>query len=1100
MNNRSTDNHFFHMAVGIVLISTIVLVVVHLPEYTRNGTVFILIPIALCAVLLAAGIPLMGYLKKIWLGASESGYFQAANLFAIFSTMSFILIRLPGYILFARYFNIAVLLVFCFLVIGGMIVLMVRIKTAAPLAFYIPALAFTFYTLGTLFLGGTAYYFLIYLVICGFGSGYNHYNGYRNFAILSHLTILCLVLLDLPFLGPGISRNDIILNWIIAAYVTVFFLMLSRFSSEKSDRSSRAQDTFATLMAATPNLIAMVDGSNKVTYISKPLAELTHIEDHEMASGRPVIDLFPDIDMKLVIGEILESDGFYDGAVELIHHGKKRYFRIISDILPGAGRGRFIDMSDITPLMEARLEAEEAKARAEEANSAKSAFLARMSHEIRTPMNAITGMSELILREEASPAVHEHATAVKQAGGNLVSIINDILDFSKIESGKMEIVPMEYDFASLINDVIAIIRIRLREKPICFVANLDDSIPKKLYGDVVRVRQILLNLLSNAVKYTNQGHIILSALGKEGEGGEIALVFEIADTGIGIKEEDRDKLFSDFTRVDAQANRNVEGAGLGLAIARSLCRAMGGDITLRSVYGEGSVFTALIPQGIRSRAPFAEVEEPETKRVLVCDSRELYAGSIIRSLKSLGVSCKLASAPEVLVQALGEEFFDFIFAAPAFLDQAQGELRKRGIENTILVLLADYGEVVSERQARFIAMPAHAGSIANILNRCDEPYHEDARIGLRFTAPSARVLIVDDIKTNLDVAEGLLAPYGMEIDACQSGDEAIRLVRENRYDLVLLDHMMPEKNGVDTAGEIRALEGEYFQRLPLVMLTANAIAGMRDMFLAMGLNDYISKPIDILKLDEVLARWIPAKKQIKNGGGIPRKRTRDKTGLLIPGVDIQKGIAMTGGTEEGYRKVLAQFSKDLRERLPVFAEFPAEKDPLLLAAQAHAVKGASASIGAAEVSVTAARLEAAGKAGDAETLRELLPEFHRQLSDLAAGIDHALGEDRKAGRRAFPDSAGAERGGPTPKPGGPNLGDGKTAARPEALKLGLESLGDALLSKNMREIDRLIEEMEELAENPRTREVLEAISDQVLLGEFQEAHQSLSAHLDLLGP
>jgi HPt (histidine-containing phosphotransfer) domain-containing protein len=264
------------------------------------------------------------------------------------------------------------------------------------------------------------------------------------------------------------------------------------------------------------------------------------------------------------------------------------------------------------------------------------------------------------------------------------------------------------------------------------------------------------------------------------------------------------------------------------------------------------------------------------------------------------------------------------------------------------------------------------------------------------------------------------------------------------------------------------------------MLTANAIAGMRDMFLAMGLNDYISKPIEVLKLDEVLARWIPAEKQIKNGGEIPRERVRGKTGILIPGVDIQRGIAMTGGTEGGYRKILAQFCKDTRTRLPVFAEFSAGQDPLLVAAQAHAVKGASASIGAEELSAAAARLEAAGKAGDAETLRELLPEFHRQLSDLAAGIDRALGEDRDTGRAA----------------------GGATGALPEtgALRRILESLGEALLSKSMRDIDRLLEEGERLAEDPKTREVLAVISDQVLMSELQEAHQSLADYLGPPGP
>jgi signal transduction histidine kinase/CheY-like chemotaxis protein/HPt (histidine-containing phosphotransfer) domain-containing protein len=1078
------------MAVCIAVVSMAALIILRLEDYTRNGLAFFLIPVSVCLVLLGITLPLIRYFRKTWGDTEESGYFQAANLFAIFSMVSFILVRLPEYISSALYFRAFVLLTTCLLVIGITIVLMIKIQSPAPLAFYIPAVTFALYTLGTAILGGSNYYFLTYLAICGFGALYTRYEGCRNFVFLSHALILCLVIAKVPLLGPGMSHNDLLLHWLLALYTTNFFLMLSRFSAEKSSRSARAQDTFDTLMASTPNLLVMVDEMNRVTYLSKPMAELARIEDHEIAAGRPVVDLFHDIDMKLVIGEILESGGFYDSNLEMLHNGRKRHFRIISDQFPGNTPGRFIDISDITPIIEARLEAEEAKALAEEANSAKSAFLARMSHEIRTPMNAITGMSELILREEASPLVHEHAAAVKQAGSNLVAIINDILDFSRIESGKMEIVPTEYDFSSLINDIITIIRIRLRERPIYFVVNVDSAIPRRLYGDVVRVRQILLNLLSNAVKYTAKGHIIFTVDLEEREDESPVLKFEITDTGIGIKPEDMGKLFVNFSRLDSLTNRGVEGTGLGLAITRNLCRAMGGDITVESEYREGSTFTAYIPQTIRDKAPFAAVSEPENKRVLIYETREVYGNSIVCSVDNLGVFCKQVALAKDFAAALETDRFDFIFVASFLFEKARQEIQKRELAAT-LVLLAEYGEVITERQVRFIAMPAHSISIANILNGVEElrGYNEDKE-GIRFTAPDARVLVVDDIKTNLDVAEGLLSPYAMQVDTCLSGKEALSLAEGSRYDLVLMDHMMPGMDGIETVQSIRALPGEYFQKLPIVVLTANAISGMRDMFLGMGFNDYISKPIEVVKLDALIARWIPAEKQIKTGTVIRRDHLNGETGIRIPGVDTKKGMAMTGGTGAGYRKVLTQFYKDTVERLPVFAAPPGEttgetadgtndqfsgrktdrqdsgRNLAAFTAQVHAIKSAAGTIGAATVSAEAAALETAGKAGDMAAVREKLSRFHKHLTELVEGIGKTLEEqnaggdgDKQSGRGTAPDS--------------------------------FYALRTALEARNMKEIDRLLTELEGLSLNTKDRATINVLADKILMGEYQEAIDEL---------
>ena len=387
-----------------------------------------------------------------------------------------------------------------------------------------------------------------------------------------------------------------------------------------------------------------------------------------------------------------------------------------------------------------------AKMRSEEESKAKSSFLARMSHEIRTPMNAIIGMSELAHRECVGSKAGEYIDNIKHAGNNLLAIINDILDFSKIESGRMEIVSARYETASLLNDVLTIMRVRLEEKAVDFSAEIDDTVPSSMIGDAPRIRQILLNLLSNAVKYTEKGFVKFSARWKREADNIAALVFTVEDSGVGIKPEDMAKLFDTFSRLDAGRNIGIEGTGLGLSIAQSLCRAMGGDISVTSEYGKGSIFTVSLSQ-------------------IIADDRPL------------------------------------------------GTLGKKN-------------------------------------------YGDDETSGAGITAPGFHVLVVDDVEINLMVAEGLLTSYEMTVDTCLSGKEAISLVQENDYNLVLMDHMMPGLDGIETTAAIRALGGR-FGKLPIVALTANAITGMKEMFLQNGFDDFLSKPIEISKLDELIGRWVP---------------------------------------------------------------------------------------------------------------------------------------------------------------------------------------------------------------------------------------------------
>jgi len=388
---------------------------------------------------------------------------------------------------------------------------------------------------------------------------------------------------------------------------------------------------------------------------------------------------------------------------------------------------------------------------AREAAKSKSDFLANMSHEIRTPINSVLGMNEMILRESSETQIREYASNVENSGKMLLSLINDILDFSKIESGKMDLVLVKYSMSSLLNDVCNMIMSRVKEKNLVFVTDISEDIPEYLYGDEVRIKQIVTNLLTNAVKYTETGTVTLSARHTEGDFNNITLEFAVKDTGKGIKPEDRDKLFESFQRVDEVRNRNIEGTGLGLAITSRLVSLMEGSVSVESEYGKGSTFIVSIPQ-------------------------------------------KAVKAEKI------------------------GNFKER-FKNT--------------------------SSIKKV-------YKES------FVAPSAKVLIVDDVRVNLLVAKSLLKQTKMQIDTAAGGEAAIAKLKEQQYDVVLLDHMMPGMDGIET---LEVIKDEHIaDGVTFIALTANAVSGAQKKYLDVGFDDYLSKPIEGKELEKMMIKWLPKDK------------------------------------------------------------------------------------------------------------------------------------------------------------------------------------------------------------------------------------------------
>ena len=708
---------------------------------------------------------------------------------------------------------------------------------------------------------------------------------------------------------------------------------------------------------------------------------------------------------------------------------------------------------------------------AKAASKAKSNFLAKMSHEIRTPMNAVIGMAELAMYEKDIEAVRKHIFTIKQAGANLLAIINDILDFSKIESGRLEIIQDYYLFASVTNDVISIIRMRAMDSQLRFVVNIDSNIPKELYGDVTRIRQVLINILSNAVKYTKEGFVSFTVIGNFSSEDTINLAIEIMDSGQGIKKEDLNNLFNDFTRLDISQNRSVEGAGLGLAITRNIVNAMNGDIEVFSEYGKGSSFTITLPQKFRSAEKLASVENPEEKKVIVYERRDIFANSIVYTIDNLGVKCTHAADEAELKKKLSSDNYAFIFIASTLYERNK-ELVLRYATSSKIVLLAEFGEVVFSTGLTILAMPVNPISVANTLNGVSESftYNEDGEIFANFTAPDAKILVVDDIKTNLTVIKGLLMPYNLSVDLCKSGPEAINAVQSNHYDLIFMDHWMPEMDGVEATLRIRELgDGdEYYAKVPIIALTANAISEIQNMFMEKGFSGFLAKPIDTVKLNSVLEKWIPMEKRkmlVQTEGSMKERKEQERSiGIFeMKGVDVNKGIMSTGGSIENYLETLEVFYEDGLNKIRELTESLDAGNINFYTIQIHALKSASASIGAIELSNAAKDLEMAGKQKDIKYIEKHNSVFISDLKSLLGGINSVLPARKESIKEK---SVSVDR---------------------ESLNLKLNELKNALEEFDAGKMHKTIEDIMKYDLADETSAAIRNISNNILIAEYDEA-------------
>lgn len=615
----------------------------------------------------------------------------------------------------------------------------------------------------------------------------------------------------------------------------------------------------------------------------------------------------------------------------------------------------------------------EANIEIEKAANMKSDFLANTSHELRTPMNAIIGMAEMALREEMSPAAKNYINQIKTAGKSLLTIINDILDFSKIESGKMDIVTANYEPASMINDIATIISTRIDRDDVELVLDVNPDIPKVLFGDIVRIKQVITNLANNATKFTRVGQICLKYDFEQVSEDTINLLFSVSDTGIGIKSEDIGKLFKSFQQVDSKRNRNIEGTGLGLAISKQLIALMNGDISVESVYGEGSTFSFTIPQKvIDADASIALTENPPCHAVGFLDNT--YAQiQLKRDMHKLDIDYTDLKDENVLSYLTEnvDSLKDIYLFVPydSFNKELQDFVDKHPELNTIVAAPYDTSVDYNPTNVMVVHKPLSVMSLAGIYNhevfsQYDSPSSDEY---YDFTAETARILIVDDNSINLTVAQGLLEPLNMEIDTALSGNAAISKINETMYDLILMDHMMPELDGIETTHIIRRFHSEY-DNVPIIALTANVIGDVKNMFIKEGMNDFIAKPIEVRMLINTIRKWLPPEKIRKHSGSTKCAPAKKQITVPdIPELNIQQAIKLLG-SEELFMTILEDYYRAIPKKLRLIQTYKNNEEWHNYTVEVHALKSASKQIGADELSDRAAALETAGNTGEIDMI------------------------------------------------------------------------------------------------------------------------------------
>ena len=629
-------------------------------------------------------------------------------------------------------------------------------------------------------------------------------------------------------------------------------------------------------------------------------------------------------------------------------------------------------------------------------------FLANVSHEIRTPINTICGISEIVLKNDVPAEMKEDMLNIQSAGRNLMSVVGDILDYSELQEGEFEILQENYYISSTIYDIINMSTAKKSEKKLELIVDCATDMPSVLIGDEQKIRRVIMNLVNNAIEFTSEGCVCIHFGYRKEEYG-INLIITVKDTGIGMTKENVENLFQKFSQADMGRTRKKGGIGLGLAIAQTIVNRMGGFITVKSELGKGSEFKIVIPQKVYDTTPVVEIPNKNEINAAVYinmeqfrynEIRDEYSENIKSLIQQMKLKCHICRNLQELKRWDKREEFNQIFISlleyqedPIYFDS----LAKR---KNVHIILDHYDDArVQNKNLSKIYKPFFALSISAALkNAMVQNGEKIVEVeNHQMYAPEAHILVIDDNRMNIRVVEGLLKTYGVKVSYALSGQEGIDMLASKAYDLILLDHMMPGMDGVETFHNIRKKTDAYYKEIPIIALTANAIAGAREMFIKEGFTDFIAKPVESSVLQRTLKRHLPAEKMEKMESMAVEKPPAAQKNVVVQeefeigDLDISKGI-MYCGSKENYLEILTSqrdSGKEIMEQTKNLFEKEDWKNYVIVV---HGIKSAMMSIGAVKLSEMAKALEFAGKGEDYDFIRRehhsMIQEFERVMQIL----------------------------------------------------------------------------------------------------------------------